>query len=78
MLNGASVTITINGMVTSSGTLSNTATVTINEADGVISNNSSIATLSASVSNIPTTSEYGLMLLALLLGFAGIVMMKKM
>jgi len=77
MLNGASVTITITGTVTSSGTLANTATVTINEADGVISNNSSIATLSASVSNIPTTSEYGLMLLALLLGFAGIVMMKK-
>jgi len=77
LANGAGATITIQGQVTAAGNLNNTATVTINETDGVISNNSSIATLSANVANIPTASEYGLMMLALLLGFAGIIVMRR-
>jgi large repetitive protein len=75
LANGASATITLQGQVTASGMLNNTAT--INEADGVVSNNSSVVGLAANVANIPTASEYGLMMLALLLGFAGIVVMRR-
>ena len=77
LANGASATITLQGQVTASGMLNNTATVTINEADGVVANNTSVVGISASVANIPTASEYGLMMLALLLGFAGIVVMRR-
>src|SRR3954447_2595789 len=77
MLNGATVTITLHGLVTAAGQLNNTATVTINEVDGVISNNSSIATLAATVNQIPTLSEWMLMLLAIMLGFAAVIVMKR-
>jgi len=77
LLNGASATITLQGQVTAAGMLNNTATVTINEADGVVANNTSVVGIAANVANIPTASEYGLMMLALLLGFAGIVVMRR-
>jgi hypothetical protein len=39
MLNGAGLSITINGQATATGVLTNTATVDSNESDAVTSNN---------------------------------------
>jgi hypothetical protein len=43
----------------------------------VSANNSSVATLTATVENIPTLSEWALMLLALMLGFAAVIVMRR-
>src|SRR5262249_39655521 len=57
MANGASVTITLHGLIRGTGTLSNTATVAANEADSNPSNNSSTAVAAA---DIPALSDLGL------------------
>jgi uncharacterized repeat protein (TIGR01451 family) len=79
MLNGASVTITIHGHATATGTLQNTATVDSNESEAVTSNNTSSAApvASASVAGVPTVSEWGLMLLAMMLAVAGVLITRS-
>jgi large repetitive protein len=76
VLNGGSVTIAIQGTVTGTGSLENTATVTASETDPVPNNNTSTAA-PALGGNIPTASEYGLMLLALMLGIAGMLVVRR-
>jgi uncharacterized repeat protein (TIGR01451 family) len=66
MLPGQSVTITIRGSGTISSIYPNTATVAANETDGNLANNTASATAYVAVP-IPTISEYGLLLMALLL-----------
>jgi hypothetical protein len=74
MLNGAIVTITLHGTVSAAGnSMINTATVTLNEVDSAPANNSS----TVGVAEIPTLSEYALMMLALVLGIAGVLVMRK-
>ncbi|HEX2831464.1 MAG TPA: DUF11 domain-containing protein, partial [Thermoanaerobaculia bacterium] len=76
MLDGATVTVTIHGTVNGAGSLANTATVSATESDPTPANNSSTATPAIGSSNIPTVSEYGLMLLAALLGIAALFAMR--
>ena len=79
MLNGATVTITLRGTVRSPGLLSNTATVTANETETVISNNvASIAPVVLVSANIPTVSELGLGLMILLLAMSGALLVRGM
>jgi uncharacterized repeat protein (TIGR01451 family) len=66
MLNGATVTITIRGTPSVAGPMSNTATVTSNEPDSQLSNNSATVSVNV-VEDVPALSTYGLMLLALAL-----------
>jgi uncharacterized repeat protein (TIGR01451 family) len=73
MLNAATITITIHGAVTTNGSLANTATVSATEVDPQPGNNVSTTTPLIASSSIPTASEYGLMLLAALLGIAGVL-----
>ncbi len=75
MLNGSSVTITLTGHPTAPGAMPNTATVVSNESEAVTANNSSSSTPMAShgPEHIPTASEWGLILLALFLGAAGVL-----
>jgi hypothetical protein len=59
-------------------TLSNTGTVTLNEVDGLIANNASTAIVGiGAAAGIPTLNAYGLMLLALALGLAGVVLVRR-
>jgi uncharacterized repeat protein (TIGR01451 family) len=78
MLDNASVTITITGRATAAGTLTNTATAAANEAETVMTNNSSSAApvVSAVGADIPTASELALTMLALLLAMAGAVVIR--
>jgi hypothetical protein len=74
------VTITLTGQAIAAGELQNTATVDSAESEAVMGNNSSsttpIVTLPSS-HNIPTASEWGLMILAGLLAMAGVVLIKR-
>jgi len=79
MLDNATVTITITGHATAVGVLMNTATVDANETEAVTSNNeSSAGPLASHVPghNIPTASEWGLLMLALMLGVLAITKMR--
>ncbi len=76
MANGASVTITVQGLATSPGPLTNTATVSLNETDSVPANNTSTVSPIA-VEDIPTTSGLGLILMALILVTAGALVMRR-
>jgi hypothetical protein len=79
MLEGATVTITIAGVATAPGALENTATVECDESEAVTANNSSSATpvvSAAAVPDIPTATETGLMILALMLAGAGLLLMR--
>ena len=71
MADGAVVTITIQGTVSGPGSLTNTATVSANESDPVPANNSSSIDVGATA-GIPSLSEWGLLLLGLMLGLAGV------
>jgi uncharacterized repeat protein (TIGR01451 family) len=73
LANGADATITISGTMTSAQSMSNTATVDANEPDPDPANNSATAFI-GSQENIPTVSEIGLMLLAMML--AGLAVLK--
>ena len=73
---GATVTISLHGKVTGTGSLNNTATVSANETDGVPSNNSSTA-VAVAVADIPAISDIGLILLGLMLAFAGMVFVRR-
>jgi uncharacterized repeat protein (TIGR01451 family) len=75
MLNGASVTITIRGTPSVAGPMSNTATVTENEPDSQLSNNSSTVTVNV-VEDVPAIGTYGLMLLALALALTAAFAMR--
>jgi uncharacterized repeat protein (TIGR01451 family) len=77
MLNGATVTITLTGSATGPGSLANTATVSATEAETQVANNTSGTTPvveAATVTGIPTVSEWGLLLLALSLAAAALKM----
>jgi uncharacterized repeat protein (TIGR01451 family) len=75
MLNGASVTITIRGTTTTPGAMTNAATVAANETETITTNN--LSTVTVNVTNgIPTVSEFGLLLLALMLAIAGATIMR--
>ncbi len=76
MANGATVTIVLHGTVNGTGSLSNTATVSQNETDSAPANNSSTFTATAQAS-IPAISNLGLILLALMLAFAGAVFVRR-
>jgi uncharacterized repeat protein (TIGR01451 family) len=76
MLDGATVTITITGTVTTTPSLSNTATVTASETDPVPANNVSTLALGPNPAGIPTVSEIGLLLMALLLAAGGAMVMR--
>jgi large repetitive protein len=73
MVNGANVTITLTGKVVAPFTFTNTATVTINEADAVASNNASVAV----VADIPALGGLALMLLSLSLALIGALVLKS-
>jgi hypothetical protein len=80
MLTGATVTITIRGTVTAApATMSNTATVDATEVDPVPANNTDTLVLpaGASVAGIPTASEWGLLMMTLLLAIGGALVMRK-
>ncbi|MGZ8791333.1 MAG: IPTL-CTERM sorting domain-containing protein, partial [Thermoanaerobaculia bacterium] len=76
MLSGATVTITIRGTVTTTPSMTNTATVAATETDPVPGNNTSTISLSAAPAAIPTASEWGLLLMALLLAVGGAFAMR--
>ena len=67
LANGASATIAIRARPGTTGTVTNTATVTANEPDSVLANNSSAASTivapAAANAQIPTVSQWGLMML---------------
>jgi large repetitive protein len=71
----ASATITITGTVTTLSPITNTATITANETDPNPANNASTAGAGPQ-ENIPTVSEIGLMLLAMMLGVVAILRMR--
>ncbi len=72
MLNGATVTITLRGSANAAGTLSNSATVSSNETESVVSNNVGAAAIIVSAgANVPTASEFGLAMLAFMLALGG-------
>jgi len=75
MLNGASVTITVRGTPAVAGPMSNTATVTSNEPDSQLSNNSSTVLVNV-VEDVPALGSYGLMLLALALALTAAFAMR--
>jgi uncharacterized repeat protein (TIGR01451 family) len=79
MLSGATVTITIRGSATATGQMTNIAAVDANETEAVLTNNSSSAgpaVNAAAVNDIPTVTELGLLILAILLAFAGARMIR--
>lgn len=76
MLNDASVTMTIRGFATSTGTLVNTATASANEAETVTANNTSSVAVNA-FGDIPTVSGLMLIALTLLLAGAGVFFVKR-
>jgi len=78
LVNGAAITVTLTGTVTGQGSLTNTATVSLNESDSVMSNNSSTAApaIAAVVAAVPTLDESGLLLLAVFLALAGAVALR--
>ncbi len=76
MADGATVTITIRGTVTTTPSLSNTATVAATETDPVPANNTSTLALGPEMAAIPTASEIGLVLMALLLALGGAMVMR--
>ncbi|MDP9193352.1 MAG: DUF11 domain-containing protein [Acidobacteriota bacterium] len=81
--NGASATISLQVLVTAtSGTVTNTATVTADTDDGTPGNNSDtspatpVTAAPASGANIPTMSEWALLALAAMLGLAAVARMR--
>jgi uncharacterized repeat protein (TIGR01451 family) len=81
--NGAFATITLQALVTAtSGTVTNTATVTADTDDGTPGNNSGtspstpVTPASAGGANIPTMSEWALLALAAMLGLAAMTRMR--
>ena len=76
MNEGTTATITLHGTVASTGSLSNTATVSADQPDGLQTNNTSTAVASA-VTDIPAISDLGLVLLGLMLAFAGAVVARR-
>jgi uncharacterized repeat protein (TIGR01451 family) len=79
MANGGSQSFTITTTVTaSSGTLSNTATITANEFDPAAGNNSaSASTTVVAAGNVPTLSGWELLALAAFLAMIGYVAVKR-
>ncbi len=76
MLAEASVTITIRGTPTGPGELENTATASAAEAETVTANNTATAVVIAQAAGIPTVSEWGLILLAMLLALAAVKVLR--
>jgi uncharacterized repeat protein (TIGR01451 family) len=83
LLNGASATISLQALVTAtSGTVTNTATVTADTDDGTPGNNSStspatpVTPAAAQGAAIPTMSEWALLALAMMLGLAAVARMR--
>jgi large repetitive protein len=73
MLDGATVTITLTGSANGPGTLVNTASVTSDQTETVITNNTSSTTpvvTAVTSTGIPTVSEWGLLMLAMSLAVA--------
>jgi len=80
LANGASATVVIQVVAPSSaaaGPVANTATVTGNEADPVVTNNTSTATSALGSVAIPTLSPWALGALALALAAGGVWMQKR-
>ena len=76
MVNGATATITLHGTATAQGPLSNTASVASAQSDSVSTNNTSTVGVSV-VADIPTLSEWALLLLALMLALAGATILRR-
>jgi uncharacterized repeat protein (TIGR01451 family) len=76
LVNGATVTITLHGNVTATGSLANTAGVSAAESDSVTANNSSSFT-PILVGDIPTLSEWALIVLGMMLALAGAVAVRR-
>ena len=79
LANGASATvrITVLPLPTGPTSITNTATVTENEFDPNTANNTSTASATIGNPQIPTLSEWGLMMLALALALAGALALKR-
>jgi uncharacterized repeat protein (TIGR01451 family) len=77
ILNGASATITLTTeVVATSGTISNTASVTSTEGDTDTSSSPAIPVGSAEIAAVPTVSEWGLLILAMMLAVAAALKMR--
>lgn len=78
IFNGGSATITLTAQVTAtSGTIANTASVTSTEGDTDSSTTAPIPVGSAEVAAIPTASEWGLMMMMVLLGALAVWKMRS-
>ncbi|HEX6096204.1 MAG TPA: DUF11 domain-containing protein [Thermoanaerobaculia bacterium] len=77
IVNGGSATITLSAQVTAtSGTISNTASVTSTEGDTDTTTSTPIPVGAAAVAAVPTVSEWGLMMLAMMLAVAAALKMR--
>jgi uncharacterized repeat protein (TIGR01451 family) len=77
IINGGSATITLSAQVTAtSGTISNTASVTSTEGDTDTTSSAPIPVGSAEVAAVPTVSEWGLLMLAMMLAVAAALKMR--
>ncbi len=78
IINGGSATITLSAQVTAtSGTISNTASVTSTEGDTDTTSSAPIPVGSAEIAAVPTLSEWGLMMMATLLGALALTKMRS-
>ena len=77
ILSGASATITLSTtVVATSGTISNTASVTSTEGDTDTTSSAPIPVGSAEIAAVPTMSEWGLLMLAMMLGVLALMKVK--
>jgi large repetitive protein len=76
LVNGATATITLHGTATGQGSLSNTASVASVETDSATSNNTSTVAVMV-VADVPTLGEWALMLMGLMLAFAGMMVLRR-